>query len=333
MVNDLPGDCVAEGGRSTAPVSVIIPTRNRPHLVVRAVRSALGQTLAPCEVIVVIDGPDPATAEALEGIADSRVRVLPLTMNGGPGRARNKGIAASQGEWIAFLDDDDEWLPHKLEAQWAHVGSGRTHDTVVTAVAELRTDDGTYRWPLRALSPGESIAEYLFVRRQPGEGYVALPTVLLPRRLAIECPFPEHLTTHEDWDWLLDLELAGAHFHVELQPLVIVNDARVRQSVSRGSAWNDSLGWILQRKTDVSPVAFSSFCLTEVARSMKRDGSCRLMAGLLMIATSGKVEPWTLLRFIAIALLPSGVRARAGKRLKFFGHSRHGRPSARPPRE
>ena len=99
-------------------VSAVIPTRGRPELLQRAVRSALAQTLREIEVVVVIDGEDPVTSLALEsGSQDGRLRVIALAVSVGGSDARNRGVDAARGEWIAFLDDDDEWLPGKLQAQ------------------------------------------------------------------------------------------------------------------------------------------------------------------------------------------------------------------------
>jgi len=99
-------------------VTGIIPTRNRPELALRAVRSALGQTHPNMEVIVVVDGPDRATHVALGTINDNRLRVLDLNESVGSADARNKGVQHAKGEWVAFLDDDDEWMPDKIEKQF-----------------------------------------------------------------------------------------------------------------------------------------------------------------------------------------------------------------------
>src|SRR5688572_11583153 len=85
-------------------VSAIIPTRGRPELVVRAVRSALAQTYKDLEVIVVIDGPDPATEKTLEQSADKRLKVIVLSDAIGAAQARNIGATSARGGWIAFLD-------------------------------------------------------------------------------------------------------------------------------------------------------------------------------------------------------------------------------------
>ena len=96
-------------------VSVVIPTIGRPALVVRAVESVLAQTLRDLEVIVVVDGPDPETAAALASIADARMKVLSNQVPLRVGPTRNRGVGQATAPWIAFLDDDDAWLPTKLE--------------------------------------------------------------------------------------------------------------------------------------------------------------------------------------------------------------------------
>ncbi len=97
-------------------VSVVIPTRDRADLVGRAIASVLAQSRPPDEVIVVDDGSTDATEEAVRRFAG--VRYLGVEPRGVSG-ARNHGIAAASGEWLAFLDSDDEWLPEKLEEQLA----------------------------------------------------------------------------------------------------------------------------------------------------------------------------------------------------------------------
>ena len=94
-------------------VSVITPTRNRADLLVHAIESVRAQTLEAWELIVVDDGSTDHTAEAVRGIGDPRVVYLRST-GSGCSAARNLGMQRARGEFIAFLDDDDEYLPHKL---------------------------------------------------------------------------------------------------------------------------------------------------------------------------------------------------------------------------
>jgi teichuronic acid biosynthesis glycosyltransferase TuaG len=102
-------------------VSVIIPTYNREHLVTRAIESVLNQTMESLEVLVCDDCSKDNTIDVVSKIYDPRVKLLSSTSNQGVAAVRNLGIKNSSGEWIAFLDDDDEWLSTKLEKQLAFI--------------------------------------------------------------------------------------------------------------------------------------------------------------------------------------------------------------------
>src|SRR5204862_575845 len=98
-------------------VSVILPTRNRPHSLETALRSALAQHYDNIEVWVVDDGSEPPVILAAEFMEDTRVHLLRLDRAGGPAVARNLAVEHCRGELLAFLDDDDEWLPDKTTRQ------------------------------------------------------------------------------------------------------------------------------------------------------------------------------------------------------------------------
>src|SRR5262245_46065882 len=100
-----------------ARVSVVIPTYNRATLVVRAVRSVLSQTFPDLEVLVVDDASSEDVFDAVMRFGDPRVRYWRHAVNRGVAAARNTAMAHASGEFIAFLDDDDEWLPDKLMTQ------------------------------------------------------------------------------------------------------------------------------------------------------------------------------------------------------------------------
>jgi glycosyltransferase involved in cell wall biosynthesis len=106
---------------SSPLVSVVVPTRNRAELLARAVASVRAQTMQDLELIIVDDGSTDDTSAYLARLtmSDARVRVQRNAVGGGGSAARNAGIALASGRWVAFLDDDDEWLPAKLERQLA----------------------------------------------------------------------------------------------------------------------------------------------------------------------------------------------------------------------
>ncbi|QDT60905.1 putative glycosyltransferase EpsJ [Stieleria bergensis] len=98
-------------------ISVIIPCYNREEILPRAIASVLNQSVAACEIIVVDDGSSDRSAQVAAELHSS-VQVI-TQKNGGAASARNAGIEIAQGDWIAFLDSDDEWHRSKLEKQLA----------------------------------------------------------------------------------------------------------------------------------------------------------------------------------------------------------------------
>lgn len=98
-------------------VSVVISTHNRPELLKRAIKSVLNQSFQDFEIIVVDDGLEKRADKVITFFNDKRIKYIQHSKEKGGSAARNAGIKNSKGEYIAFLDDDDEWLPKKLEIQ------------------------------------------------------------------------------------------------------------------------------------------------------------------------------------------------------------------------
>ena len=101
----------------TALISVVIPTHNRASLLPRAIGSVLKQSYPHFELLVVDDGSTDDSAALIKTLADPRLRYI-HQRQAGVSAARNAGARAAQGDWLAFLDSDDEWLPQKLAKQW-----------------------------------------------------------------------------------------------------------------------------------------------------------------------------------------------------------------------
>jgi glycosyltransferase involved in cell wall biosynthesis len=98
-------------------ISVVIPTYNRAGVIDKPIRSILAQTYQDFEIIVVDDCSKDDTEKVLESFKEPRIRYIRHQTNSGAAVARNTGIANSTGDYIAFLDSDDEWLPEKLAKQ------------------------------------------------------------------------------------------------------------------------------------------------------------------------------------------------------------------------
>jgi glycosyltransferase involved in cell wall biosynthesis len=254
-------------------VSAIIPTRNRPELVVNAVRSALRQSHPRVEVIVVIDGPDPTTEGALAEIHDVRLRIFLLAASVGGAEARNIGVRAARGEWIAFLDDDDEWLSEKIAVQLASVHAIKTPFPVISSKLIVRTSHVDIPRPLRAYNPEQPISEHLFCRQHLDDGPHAMQTstLFVRRDLMLAVPFRRGLKRHQDWDWLLRASKhPSVSFHVVAEPLTIFRVEDDRPSVSRSLDWEFSLQWAREMRACFTPRAYSFFIATEcISRAIK----------------------------------------------------------------
>lgn len=249
-------------------VSVVIPTRDRPDLVVRAVGSALAQTLEELEVIVVIDGLHRATETALASIDDSRLTIVCNEIPVGGSEARNVGIRKSRAQFIALLDDDDEWAPDKLSRQLAQARKSGKRFPVVTCRLIARRPEGDEMWPARALRTDEPMGEYLLCREgsiRQGEGFIQTSTILAPRALMLEVPFTTNLARHQDWDWLIR---ASVHPQVQFlwvwEALVIYHIDTYRKSVSASTSLAPSLNWVNENRL-ITPKARAYFYATQIA--------------------------------------------------------------------
>ncbi len=106
-----------EGRLCMSKVSVIIPTHNRAEFLHSAITSVLNQTFQDFEIIIIDDASKDHTREVIDNFNDARIKVIHNQVSKGAAGARNIGIMNSNCEYIAFLDDDDEWLPEKLKIQ------------------------------------------------------------------------------------------------------------------------------------------------------------------------------------------------------------------------
>jgi glycosyltransferase involved in cell wall biosynthesis len=293
-------------------VSVVIPTLRRPKLVTKAVESVLTQTMRDLELIVVVDGPDPATAEALAQIRDERLQVIQNAASAGPGKARNIGGAAARGTWIAFLDDDDEWLPEKLERQLAAAGPPDQR-LIVTCLNHIVTPQARFVWPRRIYDNVTPLDEYLFDRRTlfMGDAFVQTSSMLMPRSFFELFPFPPH-NLHEDWElWLRATKLGGARVVTVEEPLTIIHTEEERASLGSGFAWRNSLDWADRNRTLIGRRAYAGFCLTALAPQVARSGQFSAFVLLLWRALSrGHPRPMHLFIYIVFGLVPIRWRRR-----------------------
>jgi glycosyltransferase involved in cell wall biosynthesis len=194
-------------------VSVIIPAYNQGPLLARAIRSVLAQTYERREIIVVNDGStDDVTRRTVMGFGEAIVYAE--QPNGGVAAARNTGIERARGQLIALLDQDDMWLPHKLDTQMEALAANPGVAVVHSSYHLIGADghrSGTARLPEGRYRP----LPRLFV-----ENHIIPCTVVFDRALVPgELPFDPSVNGSDDWDLWLRLALEGHDFYCIAEPL------------------------------------------------------------------------------------------------------------------
>ena len=200
-------------------VSVIIPAYNAEKTIRRAVESVRRQNYAPIQIIVVNDASHDGTAAVVESLEGPIIELVNRPVNGGASAATNTGLRRAKGEYVAFLDADDEWLPGKLHKQ-VRLISAYPQMTFVSCGGRFISTSGAMRefgMKIPAVSPD-------LWRKLLADTYVAKPCVLA-RRTAFEQvgEFDETLPMAEDQDMWIRLASQG-EVGVVLEPLVHVHD-------------------------------------------------------------------------------------------------------------
>jgi GT2 family glycosyltransferase len=211
-------------------VSVIIPTHNRADLLQEALNSViaqegLGKSFA-MEIIVVDDASSDSTPETIRRYPD--VRYIRLETNRGESGARNVGIAASRGKYVAFLDDDDLWLPHKLSVQ-VPVLEKHPEVGVVYGQNIIRGEGINSSWPDTRRAPSGNVFQAFLM-----EDFISINTVVVRREAFKKTGgFDENLKTMQYYDVCLRLA-----FHV---PFLFISGDVAIQRYSRGGTWTTTV--------------------------------------------------------------------------------------------
>jgi glycosyltransferase involved in cell wall biosynthesis len=294
-------------------VSVVIPTRNRRDLLLRAVRSALAQTYLELEVIVVIDGPDATSETALAEIKDPRLRVVALGESVGGSDARNTGVQQASGDWIAFLDDDDEWMAEKIEKQTQMARQSSFTNPVIACRVIGRTPKRDYIWPRRFPERDEVLSEYLFTRSSwfRGEGQIQTSMIFTRRELMIEVPFTSGLPRHQDTDWYVRVG-TRADVSVEFvdEVLAIWYLDENRSSIVRRHNWERTRDWLNRVRPMITPRAYAGFIATQLAGEASAQKAWPAFFRLLGdMFRYGKPKPMDLALYLGNWLMPPSFRS------------------------
>jgi len=319
--------------RSLLPlISVIIPVFNRASLIFNTIQSCLNQTINNLEVVLIDDCSSDDLETALRPFADDeRVRLISHERNLGVSTARNNGVKAAKGEYVAFLDSDDSWRPAKLEKQLAYVQAQATSNVICGTLTEVRAGGSIQKVRPRRRKPDEvRLGDYLFVHKVQrslpevewrggplmGGCFAQTSSFFLPKALALTTPFRTTLNQYEDLAFLVDLDQKGVSFLLVEEPLTLQdNDDRpgrlgARDDIERGKRFLDELGEAL---SDEARLAFEA---THLAHLYARERPIHVLSLALKAFARGLIAPRSVLGILARSLLGQAAQKTVRDRLE-----------------
>lgn len=227
-------------------VSAVILTHNRKSLVTRAIDSVLSQTYPNMECIVVDDASADGTKELLSARKDIQYIYIPKEESKGGNYARNMGIKASKGEYVAFLDDDDCWLPTKIEKQVALIEKKGCDLVYCGAQAEIVYPDGTIVYQDRLpIEEGQGdLSQKIFAHI-----YVLNCAMMIRKSALLECGlFDEKLRYWQEYELTMRLAQHSPFFYVNEVLLVFRVDKTDKQRLTnRFDGWRKSTHYIYRK--------------------------------------------------------------------------------------
>lgn len=252
-------------------ISVVIPTFNRAHMLPDAIRSVFSQTFADWELIIVDDGSDDDTKQVVSAIDDHRVKYL-FQANKGLAGARNTGIRASSGAYLAFLDSDDLFLPNKLEQQLALFA--RNPALGLVAAGHYEVDE--HLLVHRVVAPWRSYPTLTLEDWLTSCPFI-VPSVLVRRKWLDRVDlFDETMRFVEDWDLWLRLAQAGCLMDWFTEPVccyryhgnsMVRNVLHMKAGMLRMLEKFYSQEHLPQRLWDLHDLAYSRVYLNVAARA------------------------------------------------------------------
>jgi glycosyltransferase involved in cell wall biosynthesis len=257
----------------TKRVSVVIPSRDGSETLRRALQSLEANAAFIREVLIVLSNSPAGYRAFCEELASAyrahfSVAILDSGTQSNGAIARNLGIDASTGPYIAFLDDDDEWMPDKLSLYFRLIAERRlTADFVVFSTVVACHDDRSEprRFPAQPYR-GEPIAEFILSTR----GGAQTSALLAPAELVKRVKFDPALVRHQDYDFCMRLEEAGAKFYAIDRPLSYWYQRG--SALGKGATFEYCAQWITANQARVSRSAYIAYLEKELLAAARASG-------------------------------------------------------------
>ncbi len=287
---------------STSPlVSIVVPFFNRLNLLPQVIETVARQTFSDWELILVDDCSTQDIAAAFQPFSnDPRIRLARTPQNVGPAGARNVGIDAARGRFIAFLDSDDQWLPEKLARQVAAMEAGGRPAICVTRTKVLMHGGWIRVQPEREPRPDRLFSAYLYC----DDGFAQTSSLLVQADMARAVRFVEGLHQYEDHLFFMEMIRAGAKYILIPEALTIWHNDERQDRLSRRDDLERGLAFLARAKDVFSPQAEAAFRIRVLGGDLMRRRPFATIAYACRAVATGAVTPRQVLAVIVRKNLP-----------------------------
>ncbi|HCC95762.1 MAG TPA: glycosyltransferase family 2 protein [Flavobacteriaceae bacterium] len=272
-------------------VSAVITTVNRPKILSRALDSVLNQTYGDMEIVVVVDGGAKETTSFLKHNYPE-VKIVTTNKSVGGSEARNIGINTASHKYIALLDDDDEWLPEKIQTQ-INLAKSKSEDNICIFGAiftYVKNSEKMFVFSKREFK-NERIADYIFNSKFGFRtGGFQTSTIFAPKSVFQKVPFRRDLPKHQDWTWAIDAENYGINLLHINKPLSIYH--KISNGVSKQFLWQFSKNWLDDNKNNMTKKSYYNFLNFVILNGISKDNSISKKEKLHLIKKIKKQIPF-----------------------------------------
>ena len=217
-------------------ISVVIPLYNKEPIIGQSLQSVLSQSFEDFEVIVVDDGSTDGGVAVVESYNDKRIRQIHQE-NGGPSKARNTGVKNARGEWILFLDADDELAEGALDHLW-NMTATYHEANIIDGSFIIRTNDKERPFIIKDRIIQNNYKNFYFRRTLPSTGHTLFKSELIKKY-----PYNTHIRRYEDVELIMRI-LKEANIVTTSKTIFYVNATYSSASAARNTITEDFLGYL-----------------------------------------------------------------------------------------
>lgn len=279
-------------------VSVVIPVYNRSHLISRTLNSVLNQTHKRLEVIIVDDCSNDSSelVKEIEKFSDLNIKYIRHEVNKHGGASRNTGIDAASGEYIAFLDSDDAWMPEKIQDCIVEIIKNKV-DFVFGQLNVLKENKVL---PTRGLNSGERLSDYILLNG----GTIQTSAIFIKSDVAKKVRFDDNLKRFQDYDFVVSLEKNGADCHFINRCHAVMYDDDQGNRISNSYDPSPAIYWIKKVENDISILSYSNFYLNRIIKYVKMDKGTLSSLSFLYSKNIGLISKKNRIKWTLICIVP-----------------------------